>query len=276
MSLTEVAYFGPEGTYSHLVAEKRFGPRCRLIPFSTVLEVCSYVSGNPARRGVVPIENSSGGAIYETVDILLTNHPPVCVIEELSLNVKLALLGHKGEKIRTLYSHFAPVEHCETWLNRHLRGAERRMVASTATAAELAAADRNAASLGSRRLARIWDLDILEYPVQADIPNVTVFLALGGRRVVQPASDKTTLAVHLPNRPGALCTFLEAFRNERVNLSRLISRPIRGCPREYAFMVDIDGSPIEPHVKWALGHAREASVDLRIVGAYPVSKPYSS
>ena len=272
----DVAYLGPEGTYSHLVAEKRYGKDARLIPLPSIRDVFTFVAEKPVRRGIVPIENSSGGAIYETVDILLANHPAACITEELWLDVRLALLGHKGERPRILYSHFAPLEHCTTWIRKNLPRVERHAVGSTAIAAQMASGDRRCAALGSRRLAELWGLDVLEYPVQADVPNQTVFLAIGGRRVMQPCSTKMTLAVKLPNVPGSLCTFLETFRNEGVNLSRLISRPIRGCPREYAFLVDIDGSPTEAHVKWALGHARKASVELRIAGAYPVREPYSS
>jgi chorismate mutase / prephenate dehydratase len=276
MSSQEVAYLGPEGTYSHLVAEKRFGAGRRLVPLPTIQEVCLFVAEKSSRRGIVPIENSSGGAIYETVDILMANHPPVCVVEEISLNVRLALLGHKGEKIKTLYSHFAPLEHCTTWLGRNLPHVERHVVNSTAMAAQMASGDRHSAAIGSRRSATLWGLDVIEYPLQADVPNITVFLAIGGRRTLQPSSSKISLAVKLLNQPGALCTFLETFRNEGVNLSRLISRPIRGCPGQYAFMVDVEGSPMQPHVKWAMGHARKASSELRIIGAYPLHEPFTS
>lgn len=276
MASQDVAYLGPEGTYSHLVAEKRFGTSHRLVPLPTIQEVFLFVAEKPNRRGIVPIENSSGGAIYETVDILMANHPPACILEEISLDVRLALLGHKGEKIRNLYSHFAPLEHCSTWLRKNLPQAERHVVNSTAMAAQMASGDRHSAAIGSRRSATLWGLDIIEYPLQADVPNITVFLAIGGRRTVQPKSSKISLAVKLLNQPGALCMFLETFRNESVNLSRLISRPIRGCPGQYAFMVDVEGSPMQPHVKWALGHARKASSELRIIGAFPAGRTFTS
>jgi len=277
MPAREVGYLGPPGTYSHLVAQKRYGPGCRMIPLPTVLDVCTFVSGRAERRGVVPIENSSGGAVYETVDILLAGKPRVCILEELALNVNLALLGRKGEKIRTLYSHFIPLEHCSSWLRRHLPRVEKRVVASTALAAQQAWQQAHAAALAGRALARLWHLEVLEYPVQADIPNITVFLAIGGGRIaVQPRSAKTTLAVKLPNRPGSLCTFLEAFRDEQVNLSRLISRPLRGSPREYTFLVDIEGSPRQTAVKRALQRARRVAVEVRFVGAFPSRRKYTS
>lgn len=276
MALNEIAFLGPPGTYSHLVAEKRYGRNCKMVPLSTILDVCLFVSRKPSRRGIVPIENSSGGAIYETVDILLANKPRVYIEEELSLDVKLALIGRKDEKIKVLYSHFAPLEHCIAWLRHYLPRVQRQIVTSTAAAAERVSKEPNAAALGSRKLAGIYCLDILEYPVEADTPNITLFLAISGRKRALPGSSKTTLAVKLPNKPGSLCTFLEAFRNEGVNLSRLISRPIRGCPREYAFLIDIEGCPFSPKVKRALALAEKLSVQLRIAGSYPYRRPYKS
>jgi prephenate dehydratase len=150
------------------------------------------------------------------------------------------------------------------------------VVASTAAAAQRAARERNTAALASRRLARFCNLDVLVYPVQADIDNLTMFLAIGGRRRTHANGTKTSLAVRLPNRPGALCRFLEAFRDENVNLSRLISRPIRGCPRQYAFLVDLDGSVSGAPIKRALREARKTAVEIRTVGCYPARRHYTS
>ena len=273
-AISEVAFLGPLGTYSHLVAEAYYGRNHRMVPLPTILDVCSFVAKSPARRGVVPIENSSGGEIYETVDILLANKPRIYIEAELALEVQLALLGHRGWKIKTLHSHFAPLEHCASWLKRHLPHAQRHVVASTAQAALQAMGDLNAAALGNRRLARIYRLDILKYPVQSDVKNLTIFLAISGRKIAGKTGDKTTLAVRLPNKPGSLCTFLEAFRNAGVNLSRIISRPIRGRPRQYAFLVDIEGAPAQSAVARALADAKTAADELRIVGCYPCHRPY--
>ena len=276
MARTEVAYLGPIGTYSHLVAEKRFGKGCKLVPFPTISDVCSFVSKKPSRRGIVPIENSSGGAIYETVDILMANKPRIHIAEELSLDVKLALLGRKHEKIENLYSHFAPLEHCAGWVKHHLPTARKHVVESTALAARRAADEENAAALGSRKLATLYGLSILQYPVEADVPNITIFLAIAGQKLSLSGPKKTTIVAKLPNKPGSLCTFLEAFRNENVNLSRILSRPIRGCPREYAFMVDIQGGLGEKKVLKALSVAGKACVELRTIGCYPSRRAYRS
>ena len=246
------------------------------MPLPSIHDVCSYVARTPERVGVVPIENSSGGAIYEMVDILLANRPRVYIQEEIAINVRLALLGRKDEQIKTLYSHFVPLDHCTEWLKKHLPRADKESVPSTAMAAQRAWQQPHAAALGNRDLAKVWNLDVLEYPIATDQPNITVFLAIGGRLRLQPAATKMTLAVQLLNQPGSLCSFLECFRNEDVNLSRLLSRPMRGCPQQYVFLVDIQGSPEAANVKRALRAARKASSKLRIVGAYGSGKLFNS
>lgn len=276
MSTTDVAFLGPAGTYSHLVAEKRFGKTARMFPMDSITDVFAFVARNPERRGIVPVENSSGGTINETVDLLLAARPRIPIVEELALDVRLALLGHRGDKPRRLYSHAVPIEHCRPWLKKHLPRVARHIVNSTALAAQLAAQEPGAVALCSRRLASLHSLAVLHYPVEAAVPNLTIFLMLGGRQIEQPGARKTTLAVKLPNQPGSLCSFLETFRDAQVNLSRLVSRPLRGCPREYAFLVDLEGGNREPRVREALAAARKLCVSLRLVGSYPIRKPYNS
>lgn len=276
MPAKEIAYLGPVGTYSHLLAEKRFGKKSRLVPMPTIHDICSHISGHANRYGIVPIENSSGGAIYETVDILLANKPRININEEIALNVKLALLGHEYEKIQTLYSHFAPLEHCASWIRKNLPRTQKTIVTSTAVAALRAASESNAAALGSRRLAKFYYLNVLKYPVESDIPNITTFLIISGRKKKVVNARKTTLAAKLPNKPGSLCTFLEKFRDNGVNLSRLISRPIPGSHKEYAFLVDLEGGANTAKVKRALSEARKTCVHLRTVGSYPAGRRYGS
>lgn len=277
MTIREVAYLGPAGTYSHLVAEKRFGLRMKLVPCDTIHDVCLFVAKAPSsRRGVVPIENSSGGAIHETVDILLGNKPQVHICEELALEVRLALLGHKGATIKHLYSHAMPFEHCSGWIRKHLPGVKKQVVASTAKAAEMTAGDMSAAALGSRKLASMYKLKILKFPVEADTLNLTAFLVIGGKKPLASGAHKTTLAVHLANVPGSLCSFLEVFRKYDVNLSRLISRPIRGLPKEYAFLVDVEGASTSSKVRAALALAAKTCVSVRVTGSYPVRAAYRS
>ncbi len=276
MTKQTVAFLGPLGTYSHLVTRKRFGKDAELVPLPGVLDVCTFVSRNPDAKGVVPIENSSGGEIHETVDILLNNRPRVYIEEELSLHVELALLGHEDCPIRRLHSHFVPLEHCTPWIKKNLGRVEKKEEPSTAIAAAHVTVDPYAAALGGRHLAKQFGLSILEFPVESGTPNITTFIVISKKKGEQPKSTKITLAVRLPNEPGSLYRLLDAFQKEDVNLSRLVSRPIRGVHREYAFLVDIEGDVQAPNVKRALSAARKQSAALRICGAFPCRKAYRS
>jgi prephenate dehydratase len=282
MRSREVAYLGPQGTYAHDVAEKRYGRVAELIPFETTFEVCDFAAKKPNRLGVVPIENTSGGTIYPTVDILsdykpsMRVRPSLHIEEELSINVKLALAGRAREKIKTLYSHPAAMSHCDEWLRAHLPHVERCDVMSTAMAAREASEKQNAAALCSKKACRAYELDILKYPVRSKVLNVTAFYAVTRKRQVLSGSSKTSIAFRLKNVAGALCRFLEPFKNEDVNLSRIISRTIEGCPNEYAFFVSIDGIPQNRSVKRAIDKATSVCESLRIVGTYPVHRRYVS
>ena len=276
MAKQTVAFLGPLGTYSHLVTRKRFGKDTELVPLSSVLDVCTFVSRNPEARGVVPIENSSGGEIHETVDILLNNRPRVYIEEELSLHVSLALLGHKGCPIKKLHSHFVPLEHCGPWIKKNLGRVEKKEEPSTAIAAAHVTVDPYAAALGGRHLAKQFGLSILEFPIETGTPNITTFIVISRKKAEQPKSSKITLSVRLANEPGSLYRLLDAFQTEAVNLSRLVSRPIRGMHREYAFLVDIEGDMQAPNVKRALSAARKQCTALRVCGAYPCRQAYRS
>ncbi|HMO50386.1 MAG TPA: prephenate dehydratase domain-containing protein [Kiritimatiellia bacterium] len=271
-----VAYLGPRGTFSELVALKRFGRAIERMPIPGIYEVFEYVRKHRDAVGVVPIENSSGGTIYETIDCLVESRRPLVIREELSLQVRLALLGHRGQKIHTLYSHFAPMQHCDPWIRQHLPRVERKETASTAIAAELVSEHPNGAALGMRAAAKRYGLDILEFPVQPEVPNLTQFVCIGHRGPRLPGPGKTSLIVSLHNRPGSLCELLEVFRDYRINMTRILSRPIVGQPKSYIFFIDIEGAPETPPVSDALKKARRLTESLRDAGSYPVRRPYVS
>jgi prephenate dehydratase len=276
MTKPKVAFLGPLGTYSHLVAKKRFGTSSETVPLSGILEVCSYVARNKDAKGIVPIENSSGGTIHETIDILLNNRPRIFIEEELTLHVRLALLGHKDCQIRKLHSHFVPLEHCSPWIRKNLGRVDKIEEPSTAIAAAHVTVDPYAAALGGRHLAKQFGLSILEFPVESDTPNITTFIVISGKKPVPEDTTKITLGVRLPNQPGSLYHLLGIFEKENINLSRLVSRPIRGMHKEYAFLVDIDGNIQDSKVKRAINAAKKICTSLRICGAYPCRTPYHS
>jgi len=275
-TIKQIAYLGPQGTFSELVARKRFGRAIPGVPLPGIYEVFEHVRKNRNAVGIVPIENSSGGNIYETIDCLIESGRSLVILEELSLQVRLALLGHRGKNIRTLYSHFAPMQHCDPWISSHLPKVERKEVSSTAMAAETAAKNPNAAALGMRDAARQYGLDVLEFPVQPDVPNLTQFICIGHKSAAPETGSKTSMIVTLTNRPGALCDLLAIFRDHDINMTRILSRPIIGQPKSYIFFIDILGTPDRSPAREALARAARTVESLRYAGAYPVRRPYLS
>lgn len=277
MDIKEITYLGPEGTYTQQIAEMRFGTEIKMIPASTIFDACEHIKHVEGSYAVIPIENSSGGSITSTIDILL-NDPELTIIESMSLVVHLALLGKKGVEIKHLYSHFAPFKHCASWIQTNFPGVECHEVSSTAEGAIRATKEENAGALGSKKLATIYDVEVLEYPVEQDIVNETEFVAVTSVKTNGEANDadRSSLAVKLKNGPGSLCSFLIPFKDMEVNLTRIISRPIYGVPSEYAFYIDIRGNRNDEAVKHCLALAGDHCDSLRVIGSYRYAGKYHS
>lgn len=275
-SPSTVACLGPDGSFSHLLTEKRFpGTPVRLLP--SVGEIFDFLQSNPDTLGIVPIENSSGGFIIDTVDRLVDERCALHIIEELTLDVKLALLGHSGQTIDVIYSHPMPFFHSDEWLRKNHPDARRENEPSTAAAAAKAAANPHAAAIGPRQNAGRHALDVLHFPIAGEVPNVTQFFLLGHEaNAPSAANNRTALVVELPDRPGSLCRFLTPLSDAGVNMKRLESRPIRGQPNKYRFYIEVEGSTAESRVADALARANAEAASIRSVGAYPSGARFES
>lgn len=271
-----VAYLGPEGSFAHLVARKRFGEE-DLVPKRSVDEVFDYLENEPDCLAVVPIENSSGGVITATVDRIMAENAPYHIREEITLAVKLALLGREGETVRKIYSHFAPFHHCSRWLKANYPDAEQIVTPSTPNAAIAASQEPGSASIGARDSAERYGLDVLHYPIEAEVPNITEFFVVSrDANEDSPENSRTSLAVELPDSAGSLFRFLGPLAAHGVNMKRIESRPILGSPHQYRFFVEIDGNRTDPTLRKALDEAREFCSRLRDFGSYPSDTRYES
>lgn len=272
---SEIAYLGPEGSFAHTVALQRY-PNSVLTPFRTVPEIFDYLERHEKVKGVVPIENSSGGLIHDTVDGIIEHACTLLIEEELSINVTLALMAKKGTQITKIYSHFAPIHHCESFLKKYYPNAETIACASTSAAAQKAAGETGAAAIGPVVNAETCGLEVLVYPIEKEVPNVTQFFVVGHNRQEAAKGAKTSLVVALDNTPGSLCAFLRPFAESGVNLTRIQSRPIVGQPNTYRFLVELVGTENHPAVSKALQCARQIATKFYDVGAYPVAPRYQA
>jgi len=271
-----VACLGPEGSFSHLIATERF-PEGELVLLGGVEEVFTWLTDKPDALGVVPIENSSGGIIIATVDRLMDPKCGLHILEELTLDVKLALLGRSGQRIDVIYSHYMPFYHCDEWLKANHPNAKRVPLPSTSQSAARAAAEPNAAAIGSRSNAERHGLELLQFPIEENIINITQFFLIGHQaNEVSTANNRTALVVELPDKPGILCSFLTPFAETAVSLKRIESRPVRGQPNTYRFYIEIEGSPAEPVVAAALVKADSIASTIHAVGSYPTGRRFES
>ena len=276
-AMAEVFYLGPEGTFSHILARKRFGAGPRLSACPTIEAVFDGVLASAGSLGLVPIENSSGGTVYDSADLLIRHAGRVFIREELALDVRIALLGHDQKNITTIFSHFVQLKHHAEWLKARYPRARLRPVASTAVAAQKAAAARHAAALASPGAAGVYGLKVLETPAVRQTVNVTHFFVIAAAGTGNPAGvEKTGLVAALPNICGSLHRFLGPFARQQVSLSRIVSRPVPGQPQTYVFFLEIEGGPREARVVRALERAGARTETLTSLGTYPAGRRYKS
>lgn len=268
----QIAYLGPEATFTHLAALKCFGRRAELLSCRSIADVFAEVEKGRADYGVVPIENSTEGVVNHTLDMFMESHLSICT--ELELPIWHYLLGHAatyqgGKGVRTLFSHPQALAQCRLWLENHLP--EIRIVesASTAQAAQMASKTPHAAAIASRLAAELYRLDILASRIEDASHNFTRFLVIGTSESQPTGHDKTSIMFSIKDRVGALYDMLAPFKRFRLNLTKIESRPTRQRAWEYIFFVDLWGHRSEKRVQKALQQLEQSCVFLKILGSYP-------
>lgn len=265
-----VAFLGPLGTFSEEAATKQFGTLSAPVQCSSIDEVFRLVEAGQVDYGVVPVENSTEGAIGRTLDLLLATNLKIC--GEIELPVHHNLLS-KGEKtsIRKLYSHAQSLSQCHEWLNKSLPGVEQRAVASNAEAARLASQEEGAAAIASLRAGELFGLNVIAQNVEDDPRNTTRFLVLAAHDVAPSGRDKTSLVMAAKNVPGAMVQLLEPLARHGVSMTKLESRPAKMGLWEYVFFVDIEGHHADPDVAKALEELQKTASSLKVLGSYPIA-----
>lgn len=275
-----ISYFGLPGSYSHETARRRFRIRDpqRLVSQRTVSDVFEALRRGESAYGIVPIENTLGGVIPETVDQLMREDFPgsgLQICEELALHVKLALLGHKGPPPRRIFSHFAPLKIVGNWLRQQYRGAELIEVESTSAAASRAAQDRGAAAVASCSAAPIYRLDVLKARLPSDCANITQFFMIGGKPPPLRGRLHTVAVFGLQHRPGSLVRALQMLARHQLNLTRVVSRAKPHQPHEYVFLVEFEGHLGQQRTRAACAALRKVTQFVNLLGSFPVRKEFA-
>ena len=264
-----VAFLGPKATFTHLACLKHFGESADYVPQINVSEVFEAVERDVADFGVVPIENSSEGIVSNTLDMFVDHNLFIC--GEILVEVAHDLLSVTGdiEHVKKVYSHPHAIAQCRGWLERNLRSVPVFDVESTARAAELAVDDPSAAAIAGEAAAKIYGLKSIRKRIQDNTNNFTRFIIIGKIAPKRTGNDKTSILFAARDEVGALHLMLEPFAKNKVNLTKIESRPVKTKAWEYLFFLDMEGHISDDPVAKAVDELRVRAQYLKILGSYP-------
>ncbi|WP_338862770.1 prephenate dehydratase [Mycetohabitans rhizoxinica] len=264
-----VAYLGPQGTYSEQAMLGYFGQSMTGLPCVSIDEVFRSVEVGAADFGVVPVENSTEGAVSRTLDLLLETS--LQISGELSLPIQHHLLTQSGtlQRVTRVCAHAQALAQCQNWLFANAPLLERQAVSSNAEAARVAAADPTVAAIASERAGTQYGLQTAFALIQDDPRNRTRFLIIGGDSPGATGCDKTSVIFSVKNEPGAVFRMLEPLARHGVSMSRFESRPARSSAWEYFFYIDLEGHRQDAAVAAALAELEHTAAYVKILGSYP-------
>ena len=265
-----IAYLGPEATFTHQAAIRRFGSSLRYAAQKTIADVFTEVSKHRADYGVVPVENSTEGVVTHTLDMFVDSD--LKVVSQIILRIQQCLMIPRRStrtQIRKLYAHPQSLAHCRAWIQNHLPRVEIVETSSNARSAELAAREKGAAAIGGLLAAEKYGLNVIEQDIQDNAANATRFLVLGRQCSPPTGQDRTSLMISISDRVGALHHALTAFRRFRINLTKIESRPSKRKAWEYFFFIDCDGHVQDPKVTKAIAHLDQECSYVKVLGSYP-------
>jgi chorismate mutase/prephenate dehydratase len=266
-----VAYLGPSGTFSEEAVFKQFGTAIETLPCSSIDEVFRATEAGTADFGVVPVENSSEGAVNRTLDLLLAT--TTVISGEVSIPVHHSLMTSTGsmDGVTVVCAHSQALAQCQVWLNLHHPNIERRAVASNAEAARMASEDPAIAAIASEMAGEQYKLGVVQAHIQDDPHNRTRFVVIGKLHTNPSGRDHTSLVLAVPNKAGAVYSLLAPVTKHGVSMTRFESRPARIGTWEYYFYVDVEGHIQDPNVARALEELKDNAAFFKLLGSYPVS-----
>jgi chorismate mutase/prephenate dehydratase len=246
----------------------KFGASVHYDSQSSISEVFNIVSRGKADFGVVPIENSTEGAVTHTLDEFMDSDLKICA--QVLLKIEHNLISRApSEEIRKIYSHPQSLGQCRQWLRSHFPSVELVEAASNTRAVQLASAEPGAAAIAGRMAAELYEMPILEESIQDSATNTTRFLVIGPQACPPTGHDKTSLMFTVQDKSGTLFAALEPLNRLGISMSKIESRPSKKKAWEYSFFVDLEGHPEEPKLAEALADIEKRSTRVKILGSYP-------
>ena len=268
----QVAFLGPQSTFTHQAAMQQFGLSAQLVPMKSIPAVFEEVERGRAHYGVVPVENSTEGVVNHTLDMFVGSD--LKVIAEIMLEISHNLLSKSGDtkNISKIVSHPQALVQCRRWLDTNMSEIPLMDVSSTGAAAQLAAEDESVAAIASHAASIQFGLQVVKARIEDNPNNFTRFLVIGKNSPDQSGEDKTSVMFSVKDEPGILYRMLEPFSKRNINLAKIESRPMKQKAWEYIFFLDLIGHVADGGISEAVEELREHCNFLKVLGSYPLAR----
>ncbi len=265
----QVAYLGPEATFTHIAAMNHFGSSVSFKAQPSIRDVFVEVEKGVCQYGVVPVENSIEGAVNYTLDLFYESDLKICA--EIYQSISHDLLSKTGnlEDIEVIYSHPHAFAQCRKWLRKHLPGCSLKECSSTASAADMASKNTQSAAISSHEAAHIYNLNVVASRIEDISRNITRFLVIGKEEVRKTGRDKTSIMFVTAHIPGALYRILQPIAAAGLNMVKLESRPARHEKWSYVFFADLEGHMQDVTIKTTVEEMKNICLFLKWLGSYP-------
>jgi len=264
----QIAFLGPEGSFTHTAAVRKFGQSVEYEAVTDIRGIFDEVTRGHCDLGVVPVENSAGGGVSETLDAFVDTNAMICA--EVYMTIHHNLLANCSLKeVQKIYSKPEIFAQCRQWLATTFKEANTIPVASSAKAAQMAAQEPYTAAIGSDIAAELYGLKIICENIEDISNNVTRFLIISKEDARPTGDDKTSILFSTAHKAGALADVLDVFKKREVNLTNIESRPSKKRQREYYFFVDCQGHRKDAKLADCLAEIKQHCLQLSVLGSYP-------
>jgi chorismate mutase/prephenate dehydratase len=263
-----IGFLGPNGTFSHQASVQKFGSSVTHVPLADIPSVFDEVVRDHIDYGLVPVENSIGGGIVDTLDAFLHSSAKICAEVKITVHHYLLAAG-AWDDVKTIYSKPEIFSQCRNWLAATAKNRDLQPAASSSKAAELASQQPGVAAIGTRLAGRLYGLPVLFENIEDDPDNETRFFVIGREPARRSGDDKTAIMFTTAHKPGALAEVLDVFKENGINLTDIEKRPSKKVNWEYYFFIDAQGHQDDPAMKKAIEQSRAHCLQLTVLGSYP-------
>ncbi|MBW3623356.1 MAG: chorismate mutase [Armatimonadetes bacterium] len=268
-----VAYWGPQGSHSHLAALRQFGTAAEFCPVVSIEAVFDQVEKRLTQYGVVPAGNSIEGVMSRTLDLLARREPRICVETYLPISYDLLSQCPVLEGVGRVYASAMPLALCSGWLAQHLPGGELIEVPSMSHAIDACLQDPEGAAIARPMDERHDGLSLLQSHIEDDPRTKGRFFTIGFNPPERSGRDKTSLLITVHHQPGSMVRALDVFSRHGVNILFIQSRHALRRPNVYRIFVDLQGYLDDTDIAEALAEMRRERILYEVLGSYPDALP---